>query len=173
MPYYTAMPLRRVAVLGGSNPLAPAEHGEAARSVGRLLAEQGITLVYDGGSQGAVEELAAALHAAHGNSLAVPPEQFVEHCDGFLALPGGPETLEELLGRCLPARGTAGGNEPACGLLNTLNYFSEQLKTGGDRVVELFVRESQRGRLIVERDPAELLRAMAEYRPPETRRQQP
>jgi len=139
--------------------------------MGRLLAAQGITLVYDGGSQGAVAELAAEFHAAHGNSLAVPPDQFAEHCDGFLALPGGPETLEELLGRGLPPRRT--GSEPACGLLNTLNYFSEQLKTGGDSVVELFVRESQRGRLIVERDPAELLRTMAEYRPPETRRQQP
>ena len=57
-----------------------------------------------------------------------------------------------------------------CGLLNTGDYFTGLLEAVPDEVVERFVRETQRGRLIVNRDPAELLRAMGDYRPPETRR---
>jgi len=163
------MPLHRVSVLGGTDPLARAEFLEAAAEAGRLFASEGITLLYDGGSQGPIGELAAAFQSAHGMALQVPAEQLGEHTDALLALPGGHETLEQLLETGL---GVTSVPEPPLGLLNTADYFSGLLKSSGDGVLERFVHESQRGRLIVQRDAAELLRAMAEYRPPETRRQQ-
>ena len=163
------MPFHRVSVLSGTDPLARTEFLEAAAAAGRLLASQGITLLYDGGSQGPIGELVSAFQSARGMALQVPTEQLGEGTDGILALPGGEETLEQLLERGLvPAVGT----EPPLGLLNTGDYFNDLLKSCGDGVLERFVRESQRGRLIVQRDAAELLRAMEEYRPPETRRQQ-
>jgi predicted Rossmann-fold nucleotide-binding protein len=162
------MPLRRLTVLGGSDPAARPEHLEAAGTLGRLLAENGITLVYDGAVQGPVSVLAAALHTAEGRALAAAPEELAELGDGFLALPGGPATLEQLF-----AIGLAGPEEKPCGLLNSADYFTGLLTVVDDAVLERFVRETQRGRLIVDRDPASLLCALADFRPPETRRQVP
>lgn len=84
--------------------------------------------------------------------------------DGIIALPGGVPALDILLDRLA-------GNDRPCGLLNTANYYTDLLKTTADIVVDRFVRETQRGRLIVGRDPHALVQAMAEYLPPETRRQ--
>jgi predicted Rossmann-fold nucleotide-binding protein len=84
--------------------------------------------------------------------------------DGVIALPGGLPALDGLLDQL-------DGNDHPCGLLNTNNYYTDLLKTTADGVVDRFVRETQRGRLIVQRDPALLVQAMAEYLPPETRRQ--
>jgi len=162
------MSLRRLTVLGGGDPAARAEHLEAATRLGALLAENGVTLVYDGGTQGPIGALAAAVHAAEGRALVAASEELGELGDGFLALAGGSLTLEQLFAAGLPERG---GDGKPCGLLNTADYFSGLLKTEADAVLERFARETQRGRLIVERDPAALLRALADYRPPETRRQ--
>lgn len=162
------MPLRRISVLGGSDPAAGAEAVEAARATGRVLAESGISLFWDKGLEGPRGALAAAFGSAGGSAVAANSSEAAEHADGFLVLPGGGATLAELFAAALDG---AGAGEKPCGLLNTAGYFSDLLKTAGDAVLERFARESQRGRLIVERDPAELLRAMREYRPPETRRQ--
>jgi predicted Rossmann-fold nucleotide-binding protein len=84
--------------------------------------------------------------------------------DGLIALPGGVPALDILLNQL-------DGNDRPCGLLNTSDYYTDLLKTTSDSVVDRFVRESQRGRLIVQRDPQALVQAMVEYLPPETRRQ--
>ncbi|HEV8355156.1 MAG TPA: LOG family protein [Gemmatimonadales bacterium] len=145
------MPLRRVCLLSGSSPSGTRpEYAEAALEVARLLAEHGITVVYDGGATGL-------------------PGPTADLADGFLALPGGLETLAELF----EMLGRAGAAEKPCGLLNTGDYFTSLLRSEGDEVLTRFVRESQRGMLIVDRDAGALLRAMADYRPPETRRLEP
>jgi predicted Rossmann-fold nucleotide-binding protein len=133
-----------------------------------LLAENGITLLYDGAAQGPIAALVEALTTAEGRAVTVQPDELAELSDGFLALPGGPATLEELFVTCLPDRPAP---EKPCGLLNTADYFTGLLEAVNDAVLERFVRETQRGRLVVARDPSELLRALADFRPPETRRQ--
>lgn len=85
--------------------------------------------------------------------------------DGLIAAPGSLTSLSELFTTYLA------GNDLPCGLLNTANYYTDLLKTTEDNVVDRFVREIQRGRLIVQRDPHDLVQAMVEYLPPETRRQ--
>lgn len=84
--------------------------------------------------------------------------------DGLIALPGGVPTLDSLLDQL-------DGHDRPCGLLNASDYYTDLLKTTSDSVVDRFVHESQRGRLIVQRDPVALIQAMADYLPPETRRQ--
>ena len=163
------MALHRVSVMGGTDPQARDEFLAAAAAAGRLLASQGITVLYENSSPGPLAELVAAFQSAHGMALQVSSEQLCEGTDGVFALPGGRESLEQLLEVGLVGTGE---REPALGLLNTADYFNDLLKHSGDGILERFVRESQRGRLIVQRDPAELLAAMGEYRPPETRRQQ-
>jgi predicted Rossmann-fold nucleotide-binding protein len=172
MTYYTAsMPLRRVCVLCGSSTEAPAEYAEVAARVGRLLAENSIAVVHGGAAPGLLAALADAALAAGGMVMDAPPEEWPDLCDGFLALPGGVDTLEELF----RVWGTDSPRErqKPCGLLNTADYYTALLRAVDDAGVERFVRETQRGMLIVDRDPAALLLAMAEFRPPETRRYQP
>ncbi len=68
------MPLRRVCVFCGSNPGARPEYAAAAATVGRLLAESGVTLVYGGESVGLMGTLADAALAAGGKVVGVIPE---------------------------------------------------------------------------------------------------
>lgn len=191
------MPLHRVCVFCGSSPGARPEYADAASSVGRLLAASGITLVYGGASVGLMGTLADATLQAGGRVIGVIPRSLVDQeiahggltelrvvesmharkaemadlSDGFLALPGGLGTLEELFE--IWTWGNLGYHQKPCGLLNTSEYYTSLLKFVDDMVVEQFVRETQRGMLIVDRDADTLLRAMAEFRPPETRRLQP
>jgi hypothetical protein len=191
------MPLRRVCVFCGSSPGARPEYAEAAAAVGRLLAAQSMTLVYGGASVGLMGVLADAAIGAGGTVIGVMPESLADReishpgltelhvvptmherkatmadlSDGFLALPGGLGTLEELFE--IWTWGHLGYHEKPCGLLNIADYYTSLLKFVDDMVVEKFVRETQRGMLIVDRDPAALLQAMGEFRPPETRRLQP
>ncbi|MGQ0703896.1 MAG: hypothetical protein ACT4PM_12255 [Gemmatimonadales bacterium] len=89
-----------------------------------------------------------------------------EPAEAIIALPGSTVTLADVLTECFDGPPP----ERPCGLLDTANYFSHLLTHTEDGLIERLVRESQRGRLILERDPAALVRALAEYRPPETRR---
>ncbi len=191
------MPLHRVCVFCGSSTGARPEYADAASAVGRLLAASGITLVYGGASVGLMGVLADATLQAGGRVIGVIPRALVEQeiahtgltelrvvesmherkaemadlSDGFLALPGGLGTLEELFE--IWTWGNLGYHQKPCGLLNTSEYYTSLLKFVDDMVVEKFVRETQRGMLIVDRDIQTLLRAMTEFRPPETRRLQP
>jgi hypothetical protein len=181
-------------VFCGSSAGARPEYAEAAGTVGRLLAENGLTLVYGGASVGLMGTLADAALGAGGKVIGIMPESLADRelshpgltelqivptmhdrkaamadlSDGFLALPGGLGTLEELFE--IWTWGHLGYHEKPCGLLNIADYYTSLLKFVDDMVVEKFVRETQRGMLIVDRDPGTLLRAMADFRPPETRR---
>ncbi len=189
------MPLRRVCVFCDPDPNAGPEHRELAGAVGWLLADHGLTLVYAGATRGAGGALAEAVLGAGAGAIEVVtaadaleseiPTGLTERkvvssieeqhamlaalSDGFLALPGAFGSLEELF-----AIWTWGeGHEKPCGLLNRADYYTGLLHTPNDALLDRYVRESQRGMLIADRDPAVLLRALADYRPPETRRSQP
>ena len=188
------MPLRRVCVFCDPDPNAGPEHRELAATVGWLLADNGITLVYTGATQGAGGALAEAVLGAGALAIAVMtaagalesemPSGLTElqivssleernaaladRSDGFLALPGAFGSLEELFA----IWSWGGPHEKPCGLLNRADCYTGLLSTPSDALLDRYVRESQRGRLIVDRDPAVLLRAMADFRPPETRRSQ-
>jgi uncharacterized protein (TIGR00730 family) len=186
------MRLRRVCVFSDPSPLAGPEHQELAASVGWLIADNGMTLVFPASASGAGAALAEAVLGAGAPAVCVgtedtatgiPAQARLTECrilpslearndtladlsDGFLALPGGVESLEDLFGIWT----WAGGHEKPCGLLNRADYYTNLLRTPNDALLDRYVRERQRGMLIVDRDPAALLRSMAEFRPPETRR---
>ena len=116
-------PARKLCVYCGSSHGENPAYAEAARTLGRMLAENGIGLVYGGGSLGLMGEVAKACLAAGGHVVGVIPEFLVrkeillenvqelvvtanmhqrkmtmfEKSDGFCALPGGIGTLEELV----------------------------------------------------------------------------
>lgn len=116
-------PLRRVAVYCGSRPGNSPAYTDAAADLGRYLAQQQIGVVYGGSRNGLMKTLADAALAAGGDVIGVIPDLLhkreqahphltelhhvatmherkalmAELADGFIALPGGVGTLDELI----------------------------------------------------------------------------
>jgi len=116
-------PKYNLCVYCGSGPGRSPVYAESARLLGQALADEGIGLVYGGGSLGLMGEVARATLAAGGHVTGIIPEFLVtrermleevnelivtanmherkmtmfERSDGFVALPGGIGTLEELV----------------------------------------------------------------------------
>ncbi|MDB4988460.1 MAG: hypothetical protein JWN04_3638 [Myxococcaceae bacterium] len=162
----------------------------AAVELGRLLAEAGIGLVYGGASTGLMGAVADSVLASGGEVIGVIPERLVtreiahrgltelrvvgsmhelkalmaELSDGFVALPGGIGTLEELFEVWTWSQ--LGLHHKPCALLNTGGFYT-QLSSFLDFVVaEGFLRPEQRSALWLEDEPAALLariRTMAEW----------
>ena len=185
---------RRLSVITSQAELASPDELNAGQRVGRLLGQGGITLVYDGRAVGAAGTVADAVAGAGGRLVGVivasvfpVRDDLVERrnagsieeqratiamlADGYLALPGGFDSIEAALTAFDWRAG--GGIEQPLGLLDEGEYYSRLVGLAPDPVLDRFIAETQRGRLVVGKDPADLLRRLAEYRPPETRRDNP
>ena len=116
-------PDQNICVYCGSGPGRNPAYLQAARTLGRLLADAGLGLIYGGGSLGLMGEVARSVLSAGGYVTGIIPEFLVakermltdvnelvvtasmherkmtmfERADGFVALPGGAGTLEELV----------------------------------------------------------------------------
>ena len=182
--------IRRLAVFCGSNPGARPEYVQSARSLGRLLCERGIGVVYGGSSVGLMAALADTMLDELGDVIGVIPRMLVERevanraltdlrvvesmherkalmaelADGFVALPGGIGTLEEFFEIWTWAQ--LGMHDKPCALLNVAGYFDPLLEFLDRAVAEKFVREGHRKMVIVESDPAALLSRLEAYEPP-------
>src|SRR6186997_2172810 len=143
--------MQRVCVYCGSNFGSDPAFQAAAAAVGRLLAEQGRGLVYGGGSVGLMGVVADAVLAGGGEVIGVIPRKLVllevehrgltklietdtmherkrlmmEHADGFLVLPGGYGTLEELFE--VIAWLQLGFHKKPVGVLNVSGYYDALL----------------------------------------------
>ncbi len=184
--------MKRVCVFCGSSPGTRPVYAEAARSMGRLLAERGIGLVYGGGRVGLMGEVADAVLAAGGEVTGVIPRGLMERevghrglttlhvtgtmherkalmvdlSDGFVALPGGYGTLDELCEALTWSQ--LGIHARPCGILNVGGYFDALLALFDHAVREGFVREAHRGLVLEASEPAALLDVMARFQPPTT-----
>jgi uncharacterized protein (TIGR00730 family) len=184
------VPLSTLCVFCGSSAGARPEYAAAARALGGLLVERGVGLVYGGGGTGLMAQVADAVLDAGGDVVGVMPRALVareaahrglsdlrlvdtmherkalmaELADGFLALPGGLGTLEELFEVWTWAQ--LGVHVKPCGLLNSAGYYSPLLAFLDRAVDERFVRTQYRAMLLVENEPAALLDRMAAYEAP-------
>jgi len=182
--------IRRLAVFCGSNPGVRSDYVEAARSLGRLLAQRGIGVVYGGSNVGLMAALADAMQDELGDIIGVIPRMLVERevantalsdlrivdsmhqrkammvelADGFIALPGGIGTLEEFFETWTWAQ--LGMHAKPCGLLNVAGYFDPLLQFLDHAVAERFVRDVHRSMVVVESDPVALLARFESYEPP-------
>jgi uncharacterized protein (TIGR00730 family) len=182
--------MRRICLFCGSSDGARPEYLAAARGFGRLLAGRGIGLVYGGASVGLMGAAADAALAAGGEVVGVMPHGLVareiahpgltrlhavttmherkavmaELSDGFVALPGGPGTLEELFEVWTWAQ--LGVHAKPCALLDVAGYWAPLLAFLEHARAEGFVRPAHLAALLVERDPAALLDRLAAHEPP-------
>ncbi|MDX1550485.1 MAG: TIGR00730 family Rossman fold protein [Lysobacter spongiicola] len=183
--------MRSVAVYCGSNPGSRPVYADTAARVGRMLAEAGIAVVFGGGKVGLMGTVADAALAAGGEVIGVIPEQLVQlevaHAgvtrlevvstmherkrrmfdlsDGFIALPGGFGTLDEMF-EMLTWRQLGIGDKP-CAFLDVEGFF-EPLVAMMDRMVgERFLHADQRRDLWHGDDPESMLHWMREYTPAE------
>ena len=90
--------------------------------------------------------------------------RMAELADGFVTLPGGYGTLEEIVEMLTWAQ--LGIHQKPCGLLNVAGYFDGLIQALDHFVDEGLLRETHRSLLIVEREPRELLKSMGDYRSP-------
>jgi len=184
------MPTRpHVCVFCGSSSGARPAYAEAARSVGAALARHGLGLVYGGGRVGLMGVVADAALAAGGRVVGVIPDPLatreIAHdrltelhvvsgmherkalmaarSAGFLALPGGIGTFEELFE--IVTWAALGLHNKPVGLLNVEGYFDPLLALLDHAVAERFVRPEHLATLVVSDQPEALTADLLERTP--------
>ena len=183
--------MRSVCVFCGSNPGRDPLYREAAQSLGRYLAGQGIGLVYGGGRVGLMGAVADAVLEAGGRVTGVIPralaEKEIEHtglselhvvdsmherkltmanaADGFIALPGGVGTLEEIFEVITWTQ--LGIHVKPCGFLNVGGFFDPLLGFLRHMAAEQFLHGKHLEMIACESDAAVLLERMAAFTPPQ------
>ena len=181
--------LRAVAVYCGSNRGADPVYARAAASLGRLLAERGIRLVYGGGDVGLMGVLADAVRDAGGEVLGVITRALVDRevahpgltnltvvetmherkalmsdaAGAFIMLPGGYGTFDEFFEAVTWTQ--LGIHAKPCGVLDVNGYFEplRALLDGAAR--QGFVSQVHRELVITDDDPARLLARLAAWTP--------
>ncbi len=181
--------MKRLAVYCGSATPADARFVEAAREVGRALAERGIGVVYGGGRLGLMGAVADAALAAGGEVIGVIPQAlvalevahrglselhvvetmhqrkqlFTDLADGFLTLPGGTGTMDELWEALSWAQ--LGYHAKPVGLLNVAGFYDGLLAFNRTMAETGFLRPQHHGLLVADADLSALLARMAAFRP--------
>ena len=176
--------MERLAIYCGSTAPAP-EYLELAQNVGRTLARRGIGVVYGGGRLGLMGAIADAALAEGGEVIGVIPEalvraemahtgldhleivqtmherkaRFTELADGFVTLPGGTGTLDELWEAMSWAQ--LGYHSDPVGVLNHKGFWDPMIAMWEKMSEVGFVRPQHRDLLIAAPTLDELLERMA------------
>ena len=174
----------RLCVFAGSSPGANPNYVREAQKLGALLAKRKIGLVYGGASVGLMGAVADAALEGGGEVIGVIPKSLLAReiahkqlselrivssmherkatmaqlSEGFIAIPGGIGTLEEIFE--IWTWRQLGEHEKPCALLNTDDYYSPLLAFIDRVVTEAFVEPAHREMLLVDADPERLLDRM-------------
>jgi len=162
-------------------------YARSAQGLGRAVAGRGLRLVYGGGRVGLMGLVADAALEADGEVVGVMPRMLVDReishsgltelhvvgsmherkalmndlSDGFVALPGGFGTLEELFE--VLTWGQLGLHAKPCGFLDDSGYYAPLLGFFDRMVGEGFLKGEHRDRVLFATDPEELLDAFERY----------
>mgnify|MGYP000651644877 CR=1 FL=1 len=182
--------IRKICVYCGSNPGNRPDYIDAARRLAGVLVEKGIDLVYGGAGVGIMGAIASTVMEKGGHVTGIMPEGLVEKeiahpslsemhvvgtmherkalmadlADGFIAMPGGLGTSEELFEVWTWAQ--LGMHEKPCGLFNVCGYYNPLVSFLDHATAEGFISPTHRGMLIVESDPGKLLEQFKIYQAP-------
>ena len=176
--------MKRICIYCGSRSGKDPIYTQKAIEVGQLLAQNNIELVYGGGNVGIMKTVADAVLENGGNVIGVIPRKLreleLEHpnitecyvtesmherkflmsklADGFIALPGGWGTLEEMSEAVTWTQ--LNYQDKPTGILNTNNYYGHLLNWLQHAQQEGFISKDHTELLIVETNPTQLLQKM-------------
>lgn len=182
--------MQSICVYCGSANQASRKYFMVAQRMGETLARRGLTLVYGGGKTGLMGALADGVLAQGGQAIGVitngmnTPElahtgltrlevtgtihqrkaRMYELADGYIALPGGYGTLDELFETL--TWGQIGEHHKPVGLLNVEGYYNSLLDMLDRALAEKFLFPEHRRALLCESEPDKLLDRMKGYQPP-------
>lgn len=177
-------------VFCGSSAGVRPDYADAARALGAAIARRGFGLVYGGASVGLMGMVADGALSHGGTVIGVLPKSMqdrelahtglselhivgsmherkammADRADGFIALPGGVGTLEEMFE--IWTWGQLGYHRKPLGMLNVAGYYDGLLGFLDGTAAEGFVQPVHRGMLLAETDPDTLLDRIAGYEPP-------
>jgi uncharacterized protein (TIGR00730 family) len=174
--------IKRISVFCGSRTGIAPVYEEAAKELGKVLALENIQLIYGGGGIGLMRTIADAV-LQHGgtvtgvlpfffdspeiahknitemiivNSMSERKEKMAKLSDAFIALPGGYGTLDELFEVLVYSQLNI--HNKAVGILNTKHFYDALLSFLDHMQEDDFLHNIHRNMLIVDTDPAELVR---------------
>ncbi len=178
-----------VCVFCGSSPGANSGYSAAARDLGKIIAENGIGLVYGGSNIGLMRAIADEVLMHKGMVIGVMPEGLIKRevaylslkefhvvesmserkekmsdlSDAFIALPGGVGTLDELF-EVMSWNQLEIIDKPVA-LYNVSGYFDHLIEFLKHTVQERFIRQEHLSNLIIESNPAALIEKLRNYTP--------
>ena len=181
--------MKALAVYCGSATPEDPRYIALAGEVGRTLAERGIVTVYGGGRLGLMGAVADAALAAGGTVIGVIPEalvgsevahrgctelhvvknmherkaMFTDLSDGFVTLPGGVGTMDELWEAISWAQ--LGYHSKPVGLLNAFGFYDHLVAFNQQMADVGFIREAHRNILVVADEIAALVDKLNRYEP--------
>ncbi|MCP3736045.1 TIGR00730 family Rossman fold protein [Sphingomonas sp. RP10(2022)] len=181
--------MKRLAIYCGSATPADPVYIESARAIGRTLAERGIGVVYGGGRLGLMGAIADSALAAGGEVIGVIPQAlvdaevahrgltelhvvsgmharkaaFTDLADGFVTIPGGTGTMDELWEALSWAQ--LGYHADPVGLLNVAGYYDHLIAFWEKSAEVGFLRPQHRDLLIVDNTLDGLLAKMERHVP--------
>jgi uncharacterized protein (TIGR00730 family) len=182
--------MRRICVYCGSSPGQRPVYARAAKALADVLVGHDLELVYGGADKGIMGVVADAVLERGGKVHGVIPQMLMEKeiahqgltelhvvasmharktmmaalSDGFIALPGGFGTLEEIIE--IVTWGQLHFHDKPCGLLNVDGYFDHLLAWMDHANREGFLRQANRDMILVDDDPAGLVQQFERYAAP-------
>ena len=185
--------IKSLCVFCGASPGIKPEYAQLAAQVGERLALQGIELVYGGGKVGLMGAVASGALAAGGKVTGIIPRALMrkelahdgvqelivvetmherkalmhERSQGFLTMPGGAGTLEELFEIWTWAQ--LGYHQKPCAILNVGGFYDTLLVHIEAMIDQGFLRAEYRDTLLVESSFEPLLERMNHYTAPRTK----
>ena len=184
--------MKSICVFCGSSHGALEAYGDAARDTGRAIAENGFRLIYGGAKVGLMGTVADAALEAGGEVIGVLPRSLqnkeighdglnelhlvgsmherkalmADLSDGFIALPGGVGTLEEIFE--VWTWGQLGYHSKPCGFLNVEGYYDQLIAFLDHQTREGFTKKAMRDMAQVADTPEALIELFNSYAPPST-----
>lgn len=181
--------MNRLAIYCGSATPDDPRYIDLAREVGETLAERGIGVVYGGGRLGLMGAVATGALEAGGEVIGIIPEalassevanhdctelhtvsgmherkqKFTDLSDGFVTIPGGVGTMDELWEAVSWAQ--LGYHSNPVGLLNAFGFFNHLIAFNQHMADVGFVRPAHQGIILAEQELGALLDRMATYEP--------